>query len=79
MQRCACCEENVRLKREVAELGEQLRLSKRLLGLLETGDPDGVGDVAGLLDCRGDDALGHVKDLAACDVGEGVEKVASHP
>lgn len=78
MQRCECCDENLRLKREVVELSEQLRLSKRLIGLLETGDLDGVGEVSGLLDCRDDNAFGHMKELAACDVGEGVEKVAPH-
>lgn len=73
-----CCAENTRLKAQVEELSAQLKLSKRLLGLLETGDPDAEGEVSRLLDGGDHDALGHVEDLATCDLGEGVDKLTAH-
>lgn len=78
MQQCSCCVENARLRREIATLSERLSLSKRLLGLLETGDPDALGEVSSLLDGGDNDGLGHMKDLPARDLGEGVDKVAAH-
>ena len=69
-----CC---AKLRAQVAELQAKLRVSTQLLGLLETGDFK-EGDVSRSLHCGGDDGLGHLKQLAACDVGELVDEVASH-
>lgn len=70
-----CC---AKLRAQVAELQAKLRISTQLLGLLETGDFEKEGDVSRSLHCGGNDGLGHLKELAACDIGELVDKVAAH-
>ena len=71
-----CCS---KLRAQVAELQAQLRVSKELIGLLETGNWEDEGDVSRSLHGGGDDALGHVKELPARDVGEPVHELAPHP